>query len=515
VSTDRGRREEPLSEAASRSTIGERTLEGVRWISATRLAAEVLAFGSAVALAHLIPPAAFGRAAVALVLGAFAAAPFFRGFGSPLVQRSTVTREDLETAFALALAAGALLTALAALLGPLAFEPLFGQEISDLLRLASPVFVLAAVGVVPQALILRRLDFRATSIAEIAGVVTGVAVTLGLALAGAGAESLVVGALAALAASSTVMFAFARVPLPRWRPGRASALVSFGSAAGLASLFNATRANVDYLILGAKLAPAQVGFYSRAYTMGMDYQSKLTGVMMQMAFPIYSRSASVEEMRARRLRIARLHAAVLLPLLTLFIVVAPELVPWALGSRWEPAVVPAQILAVGGMAAAASSGTGSVVLAMGRPWLMVVFNGTLLAVLATVVFVTVPSGITAVAIGVAAVQVGGLVAAYQLLLAPVMGIRARRLWGDLLPGAVSSLALLAIALPLGQLADAGSFPAPVEVCVIAAAGGLASLTALRTLFPAAMADVALVARHVVRGDREPREPIPRPRVANA
>jgi teichuronic acid exporter len=371
------------------------------------------------------------------------------------------------------------------------------------------------VGVVPQALILRRLDFRATSIAEIAGVVMGVVVTLGLALAGVDAESLVLGALAALAASSAVMFAFARVPLPRWRAGRASALVSFGGAAGLASLFNATRANVDYLILGAKLAPAQVGFYSRAYTIGMDYQSKLTGVMMQMAFPIYSRSAGVEEIRARRLRIARLHAAVLLPLLTLFVVVAPELIPWVLGRRWEPAVVPAQILAVGGMAAAVSSGTGSVVLAVGRPWLMVVFNGTVLAVMATVVFVTAPSGITAVAIGVAAVHVGALLAAYQLVLAPVVGVRARRLWGELLPGAVSSLALLAIALPLSNLADAGSFPAPLAVCVIAATGGLACLTALRTLFPAAMADVALVARHVVRGDREPREPIPRPRVANA
>jgi PST family polysaccharide transporter len=495
-------------EAAARSAVRESALRGVRWISVTRVAAEVLGFGSAVALAHLVPPSAFGRAAIALVMGALAAAPLFRGFGSPLVQRKDVTRADLETTFALSLTAGVLLTATAVVLGPLAFEPLFGQTTSDLLRLASLAFLLCSVSVVPQALLLRRLDFRSTSITEIAGLTVGATVALGLALTGLDADALVIGAVAGVAAGSVVTFALAPAPLPRWRAGRARALVSFGGPAGFASLLNATRANIDYVILGAKLAPAQVGFYARAYTMGIDYQDKLTGIMMRMAFPIYSRAGDVADMRALRLRITRLHAAVVLPLLTLFIIVAPELVPWLFGSRWRPAVLPAQILAIGGMAVALSSGTGSVILAAGRPWLMAAFNGGVLAVLTIVVLVAAPHGVTAVAIGVAGVRVAALLGAYRFLLQPVVDIPARRLWRDVLPAAVSIVALVAVALPLARLTDAGALAAPLSVFLSAAAGGLAYLAALRVLFPAAMADVALLGQRIIRGERRRREPLP-------
>ena len=505
-------RDEAGFEPAARSAVRESALRGVRWITLSRVAAELLTFGSAVLLAHLVPPAALGRAAIALVPGAFAAAPFFRGFGSPLVQRQRITREDIETAFALSVGAGALLTALVVVLAGPAFAPLFGQRTGELFRLSSLLFVLSSLGVVPQSLLLRRLDFRSTSIAEVGGLVAGAAVAVGLAVDGLDEEAVVGGVLAGAAASSLLTFAFAPVPLPRWRTGRAASLVSFGGPAGLASLLNATRANLDYLILGAKLAPAQVGFYYRAYGMGIGYQEKVTGIMMRMAFPIYSRSADVEDMRALRLRITRLHAAVLLPLLTLFIVVAPQLVPWLFGSRWEPSVVPAQVLAVGGMAVALASGSGSAILAAGRTWRLVVFNGSVLLAVAVIVLLTASSGITAVAIGVAVVRVAGLIAAYRLMLQPVIGVQARRLWGDVLPGAVSSLALAAVAVPLIRLMDANSVPVFLALCATGVAGGLAYLAVLRSFFSATMADVAALARRVMRGDRGRREPVAPARV---
>ena len=50
---------------------------------------------------------------------------------------------------------------------PLMTTPLFGEQTTELFRLLSPMFLIAAVGIVPLAMLERRLDFRRISIIEI------------------------------------------------------------------------------------------------------------------------------------------------------------------------------------------------------------------------------------------------------------------------------------------------------------------------------------------------------------
>jgi hypothetical protein len=55
--------------------------------------------------------------------------------------------------------------------------------------------------------------------------------------------------------------------------------------------------------------------------------------------------------------------------------------------------------------------------------------------------------------------------------------------------------------------DTDSVPVFLALSATAAAGGLAYVAALRSFFPRTMADVALLARRVLRGDRGRREPL--------
>ena len=81
-------------------------------------------------------------------------------------------------------------------------------------------------------------------------------------------------------------------------------------------------------------------------------------------------------MRALRSRVIRINAVVIYPLLALFIATAPQLVPWLFGQQWAPAVVPAQILTVAGMARMINNGTPSLVLAAGKPRTLLAFTST-------------------------------------------------------------------------------------------------------------------------------------------
>jgi len=51
--------------AASRGELRAATFSGIRWMTFARVLAETGSLGSMVVLAHLIAPAAFGRAAIA------------------------------------------------------------------------------------------------------------------------------------------------------------------------------------------------------------------------------------------------------------------------------------------------------------------------------------------------------------------------------------------------------------------------------------------------------------------
>src|SRR5205823_14152932 len=98
------------------------------------------------------------------------------------------------------------------------------------------------------------------------------------------------------------------------------------------------------------------------------------GIMLRIAFPVFSRAGSLERMRSTRRRIVRVHAVVIVPLLALFIALAPVLVPAVFGSRWSPAVLPSQILAGCGMITAVVTGLWPLMLAIGRPGTLLRFN---------------------------------------------------------------------------------------------------------------------------------------------
>ena len=101
-----------------------------------------------------------------------------------------------------------------------------------------------------------------------------------------------------------------------------------------------------------------------------------------------------------------MHATVVVPLLALLIVVAPVLVPWLFGDPWRGAVVPTQILAVAGMIAAVLTGYPQVMLAVGRPRVLLQFNLVVLGVYVGVVAATVDRGLTTLCVGVVGVYIG-------------------------------------------------------------------------------------------------------------
>lgn len=465
--------------------------------------------GSLVVLARLIPPAAFGPYAVAVVVQEFAIGIQGQGVGSALVQRPTASREHLQAGQALGISAGLVLAGLTYLLAWVLVRPIFGEPTASLVALSSPLFVIYAIGTVPFATLRRRFDFRRLSILDIANTSVRLGVSIGLAVAGLGAKSLVLAALAAGVVFSVAAWWSAPPPLPRFRRRPVRDLLSYGVFASLASISWVGFRNCDYAIIAARVGTLQSGIYFRAYTLAVEYQRKISDVMVTVAFPILARTADEERLHALRGQMVRVLTCLLFPMLTLLAVLAPVLVPWLLGAAWAPAVVPTQILAIGGISTLVIDSTGVVFMASGRSRAMLLFGVGHFAVYGTVVWFVAPYGINAVAIAAAVVHTVFVLVSYTLMMRGSLAQTLRHIWTDVAPAALSSVALAAVAIPVSIGLSAAHAAAFVQLALVTVVSFGAYLAVLRLAFQATWRElVSTIVRVVpIRRRARPHTPL--------
>jgi O-antigen/teichoic acid export membrane protein len=472
-------------------TLRDATIRGLRWLALTRVLGETLGFVCAVALARLVAPHEFGHAAVALIFLPLAGILTFEGFASALVQQEAIDEDDRGAAMAMSLAGGAILSLLVlALAGPV-WWPLFGAGTASLIELISPILFIAAIGAVSRALLLRRLHFGRVSVIDLASVASGNAVAVGLAAAGFGARALVIGALSQIALGSGLLVVAARPPLPRLARHSQRRIAVFGLPAALGGLVEVLFRNVDYAILAARLSPAATGIYYRAFNLGVVYQDKISGVMVQVAYPVYSRTRDMHELRLLHERAARVHSVVIFPLLASLIVLAPVLIPFVFGDAWRASVGPAQVLALAGMLAAVLTGYAQVMLAIGRPRPLLYFNIVRLLVYGGAVALAARGGLMTVAVAVVLAYLAILLGAYRFLLQRYVGISLRRLIPELGPAALSSLALAAVTFPLCAVLRS-ALPRPLVIALVGTVGLVTYAIVLRVGFTAAWTDARLL-----------------------
>jgi O-antigen/teichoic acid export membrane protein len=504
---------EPPDDARSTADLAEAVVAGSRWIVGARVMAEGLLLVTMVVLARLIPPAEFGRFAIVLFMQELAVG-LVGGFGNALVQRPAIRREHLQAALAIVLLVeGALIALTIGVLGPLLITPVFGAQTDELVVLATPIWILAALSAIPQALLQRRLAFPRIAQIQLLSLFTGAAASLALAVVlHLDAEALVLGALAAGVVGTALSLASAPVPLPRLRRAEVRDLGVYGVPASLASISWAGFRNADYAIVGARLGATSAGIYWRAFQLAVEYQKKISVIMQQVAFPLLSRTGSHEDMFLLRLRIVRLLTVAVFPLLAGLVVLAPVVIPWVFGPTWESAVVPTQVLTVAGAATLVIDAVGATLMAAGRARALLAYGWAHFAVYAGVVALVAGRGIVAVSIAAAGVHLLFLGVAYVVLLHGLVDRPLRSMWHDVGPAVVSSLALLAVAAPVNSALGATAIPVAPHVLAVAAVGAPAYLLTLRLAFPAAWRDLIAMALGLLppRLRRGKAAPVPAP-----
>jgi lipopolysaccharide exporter len=477
----------------------EAAAHGVRWVSITRPTIELIQLGAIVILARLIVPAEFGRYAVALIVQQVAYLIVAGGLSSALVQRKTIRREHLQTGMALGLLMGLALAALTLVAASLIVTPVFGTRTALFTRLMAPLCLVSALNTVPLATLRRRMAFRRLSEIEVLSTLTRVVVCISLALAGLNGEALVLGVVGGALTMTALTWMSEPPPPPRLNRPAARELLDYGLPASLAAISWVGFSNVDYAIIGARLGALQTGFYFRAYTLAVEYQNKVSVVMGQVGFPVLARTRNAAELTYLFRRMVRLLTIVIFPLVVLLAIAAPVLVPFLFGARWAPAIVPVQILALGGASTLVIDAAGTALMANGRARALLGYGMAHFIVYGLTVFLVAPFGIVAVAVDAAVVHTLFMIVAYVLILSDSPKRPLRRLWKDIAPAVGSSTGLVAVALPASLALTAAQVPAVLWLAAVGLVAMPAYLLTLRICFPATWRTQCAVLERILPG----------------
>ncbi|MGY1671026.1 lipopolysaccharide biosynthesis protein [Geodermatophilus sp. SYSU D00710] len=399
-------------------------VSSVAWQGLSFTLGKLFVLAATIVLARILGPEEFGLVSLALVFVGVVEVMADFGVAQALIYHRDSPR-SVDAALAFTVVSGVVLGGLTVVAAPSLAQALGDPAVTDFLRVLALSFLLAALGIVPDVLLRRDLLFRRRAAVQLSANATRGMVSVGLALVGLGAWSLVYGQLAAVTVMSLVAWSRVRYrPDLRWwrlRWPDIRPLLAFGLPTAGNGLLNTVVLNIDYVVVSHALGATALGYYVLAFRLPEMVVISTFQVLSQVMFPVFSRArGEPERMRRGYLRVWRLQTAYGVVLGCVLAALAPYLVPVVFGEEWEPSVFPLQALAV--YAAFRSLGMGVVDLlkAVGRPGLALGLTAARLLVLVPALVLATPWGIG----GVAVVQ-----AAVALLFAVVMQVVAGRLLG--------------------------------------------------------------------------------------
>ncbi|MDP7573062.1 MAG: lipopolysaccharide biosynthesis protein, partial [Myxococcota bacterium] len=305
------------------------------------------AFGSIVfiVLARLVSPEEIGIASLASAL-VMVIVGFLSGFPGAVVQRETLTEAEADTAFWANLLIGLLLTLLSLAGAPWLAAAFEIPELSPVLRVLSLSVAFNALGSIHQARLRREFGFRTLAIRALVSTLLSGTAGIVLAVRGYGVWSLVV----YFVATELGLTALAWLGY-RWLPRVRFDTRSFREMLGFTSNLTGTHVlavvNTRFIdiAIGFFLGAAATGYFRVARQL-FDLVTQICLTPLQTnALPIFSR---MQQDRAR-LAIAfedlvRATAHLTFPAFLGLAAVLPVLIPLVFGERWEPSIVPGQVL---------------------------------------------------------------------------------------------------------------------------------------------------------------------------
>lgn len=453
---------------------------GLKWNAVSVVLVRVLGAIRSITIARLLGPELTGRfaGAMAFVTLATLAADF--GLQSFLMQRGARAKTAAVPVGQLAIVTGVIAAgALAIAAQPIANlydEP----QVARITLALTGAVVLTALSIVPAALLRTEFRFDAVARAAVLAEVAASVVGIGLAVAYNSVWALVGAALAGPLVLTAMLFA----SRPTWersptehRTNRRDAL-RFGANLTAGSAVWTFALHGDNVIVGQALGATALGLYAFAYNYGIMPGGIIGSTVTDVALTSLSAAGSDTERRKLFTHFVRVGAAASAPLVGAAFALAPSGTRLVLGSTWEGAMRPLQVLLVVGFLRGVLP-TEALLRSRGRVRVELFVGLAAAPATLAAAWLSADSGLFAVALSVGAVLSTASMGATAVGVRPI-GLSLRHVAAALLPSALVSAAFAAGLLAIDYFAPV---PDVAMVLLLGPAALAANFFAIRQFLP--------------------------------
>lgn len=373
------------------------SLEAQAWRGGVAMAARqvlgmAISFAGLIALARLIGTEAYGVYVSAFGLHAYLTLLFQWGTDVFLIRKpEDPTPEDAHQAFTLSMVLGGTGALLGLPIGWAAEAWIGAEGIGMAVATLVAGLPLTLMAQVPSALLQRRMAYGRVAWAELAGQGALYGVAVAAAAAGLDLAAPLVGWWAQQVVMAALFFGFSGYrPRLVWRREVLARLVSYGLGYAASIWVWHLRTLANPLIVAKALGPEAAASVAVAQRLA-EALSFMRIVVWRVALPFLGRIQNDPARMARAVTMGmRLQVLAVGPLMAIFALLAPWLVPLAFGKDWTPVVAIFPFLALAHLANSTFSLHGSALYALGRNGQVTAFHLAHVAVLFTVAALLVP-----------------------------------------------------------------------------------------------------------------------------
>ncbi len=357
-------------------------------------------------LARILFPEDFGALAILSAIIGYLGLFVQSGLSTAIIQKKDIEDIDVST-----LLTSSLGVALLIYIGIFFVSPWFAYSY-DMPHLIWPLRILSltlffnSVNSIQIAILSRRMDFKSIFVRTAVAVPIAGVIGIVMAYMGCGLWALVTHNIVNIAVLVAVMFFTSDY---RLRFGfslqRAKSLYSFAVKILFTNLVSGFGDSVRTMLIGKYYNTAQLAFYDKAYTYA-NYVTQTIGATMQgVLLPVFSREQT-DTVRLKNMarKSVSSTAFLLIPLLAAVVFCAEPLVMLLLTSKWAPCIPFLMLFCVFRMPSCITIIDKQVFYAVGKSGIGLYFEIGLLACNIISLFITLPIGVWAVAIGATIVE---------------------------------------------------------------------------------------------------------------
>lgn len=391
----------PVSDEVRHRNIAQKTAWGLVWNFSAYFLGKLIVLITTSILARILAKNDFGLVAVAVVAINYLSVLKDLGLGAALIQRKGDVQEAANTVFTINLGVGLVLSALVFPLAPLVADYFNDPQVTPVLRWMGASFFINALGSVHTNWLVRDLDYRRKLVPELGSALAKGIVSIGMALAGYGVWSLVVGQLVGAIASVVLVW----IVLP-WRPRltfnrrEAGSMLKFGTSVTASDIITQITDNIDYVIIGRIFGLVPLSIYTLAYRLPEMLLIGNLWVMGGVVFPAFS-SVQDKPEELRRGFLASVHFVELIavPICLGLLIAADPIVRVVFGEQWLEAIPILRVLALYAWVYSLGYHAGGFYKAIGRPDILLRLSILTLIIIVPALLIGARFGLIGVAVG--------------------------------------------------------------------------------------------------------------------